>query len=177
MIIIHYEIYNNNIVSNLITKRKLNEMLRYNNKSQLNISHVNNNTDVFEKHRKFSSLKQFLKTSKTEPNNIKSENDNNYNINNKEETLEDLLKEYDEEMKEINEKKKKTFFKRAKLVLEAFDNILIDKVIDTNIREKYSELEEEVFDNALILSNTMIFAIPIFSYLFKRINFYDLPKQ
>ncbi|SOV84352.1 Plasmodium exported protein (hyp6), unknown, putative [Plasmodium sp.] len=103
------------MVPNLIIKRTLTEMIVYNNNSQLNVSQINNNTDDYEENRKFSSLKQFLKTSKKEPNNIKSENNNNCNINEKEEILEDLLKEYQEEMKEINKRKKNPFLKEQNL--------------------------------------------------------------
>ncbi|KNG78313.1 hypothetical protein PFMG_04397 [Plasmodium falciparum IGH-CR14] len=91
-----------------------------------------------------------LKTSKKESSN-NSENTNNYNIIKREETLEDLLNEYDEEMKEIKNNNKKTFFKRAKLVLEAIDNIFIDKVIDSNIQDRKSGLKEDIIDNAIIL--------------------------
>ncbi|KNC37028.1 hypothetical protein PFLG_01952, partial [Plasmodium falciparum RAJ116] len=118
---------------------------------------------------------ELLKTSKKESSN-NSENTNNYNIIKSEETLEDLLNEYDEEMKEIKNNNKKTFFKRAKLVLEAIDNIFIDKVIDSNIQDRKSGLKEDIIDNAVILCDSMIFTIPIFSYLLKRINFFRLPK-
>lgn len=113
-----------------------------------------------------------LKTSKKESSN-NSENTNNYNITKREETLEDLLKEYDEDMKEINNNnKKKTFFKKAKLVLEAFDNIFIDKLIDANIHNKKSEIKEDVIDNAVILCGSLILTIPVLSYFCKRINFF-----
>ncbi|ETW38864.1 hypothetical protein C923_00386 [Plasmodium falciparum UGT5.1] len=138
------------MVPNLILKRTLNEML------------ILNQTEL-------------LKTSKKESSN-NSENTNNYNIIKSEETLEDLLNEYDEEMKEIKNNNKKTFFKRAKLVLEAIDNIFIDKVIDSNIQDRKSGLKEDIIDNAVILCDSMIFTIPIFSYLLKRINFFRLPK-
>ncbi|ETW20802.1 hypothetical protein PFFVO_00357 [Plasmodium falciparum Vietnam Oak-Knoll (FVO)] len=138
------------MVPNLILKRTLNEML------------ILNQTEL-------------LKTSKKESSN-NSENTNNYNIIKSEETLEDLLNEYDEEMKEIKNNNKKTFFKRAKLVLEAIDNIFIDKVIDSNIQDRKSGLKEDIIDNAVILCGSMIFTIPIFSYLLKRINFFRLPK-
>ncbi|KOB62933.1 hypothetical protein PFHG_04584 [Plasmodium falciparum HB3] len=75
-------------------------------------------------------------------------------------------------MKEIKNNNKKTFFKRAKLVLEAIDNIFIDKVIDSNIQDRKSGLKEDIIDNAVILCGSMIFTIPIFSYLLKRINFF-----
>ncbi|SOV74256.1 Plasmodium exported protein (hyp6), unknown, putative [Plasmodium sp. gorilla clade G3] len=164
------------MVPYLIIKRTLTEMIMYNNNSQLNVPKINNNTDEYEENGIFTSLKQFLKTSKKEPNNRKSENNNNYNITKKEETLEDLLKEYQEEMKEINKRKKKSFFKRAKLVLEVFDNIFIDKVIDSNIQNKQSELKEDVIDNSVILCASPILAIPIISYFCKRMDFFDLPK-
>ncbi|CDO63203.1 Plasmodium exported protein (hyp6), unknown function [Plasmodium reichenowi] len=164
------------MVSSLVIKRTLTEMLIYNSKSQLKVSQINKNTHDNEKNKISSRQTEWLRTSKNESINNDSENTNNYNIIKKEETLEDLLKEYDEEMKEINNNKKKKFFKRSKLVLEAFDNIFIDKVIDANIQNKESQLEEEVFENAIILSNSMIFAIPIFAYLFKRINFFHSPQ-
>ncbi|ETW51057.1 hypothetical protein PFMALIP_00902 [Plasmodium falciparum MaliPS096_E11] len=165
------------MVSSLVIKRTLTEMLIYNSKSQLKDSQINKNTHDNEKNKISSPQTELLRTSKNESNNNNSENTNNYNITKREETLEDLLKEYDEDMKEINNNnKKKTFFKKAKLVLEAFDNIFIDKLIDANIQKKQSQLEEEVFENAIVLSNSMILAIPIFAYLFKRINFFHSPQ-
>ncbi|SOV79602.1 Plasmodium exported protein, unknown function [Plasmodium sp. gorilla clade G3] len=176
--IIHYEIYNGILASNFIIKRRLTEMSIYNKSSQLKISNINNYNDDHEENKNSLTQKtEILKTLNRYENNNKLKKRRNYNITKKRETLEDLLNEYDEEMKEINKTKKKSFFKRAKLVLEAFDNIFIDKVTDTNIHEKYSELEEEVFENAVILSSSsMLFAIPIFSYLCKRINFFDSPQ-
>ncbi|SOV20062.1 Plasmodium exported protein (hyp6), unknown function [Plasmodium sp. gorilla clade G2] len=174
--IINNEIYNFNKVSTLNMKRKLNEMLRYNNRSQLKFSHINNNTDYCEEYIISSSETELLETSKKKSNDNTSEDDNNYNITTREETLEDLLNEYDEEMREINNNKKKTFFKRAKLLWKAFDNIFIDKIIDTNIQNKQSELEEDIFQNAVILSSSPIFAIPILSYFCKRINFFHSPQ-
>ncbi|SOS76383.1 Plasmodium exported protein, unknown function [Plasmodium sp. gorilla clade G1] len=175
LFILHYEIYNYNMVPNLILKRTLNEMLMYNNKSQLNVSHINNYNHDYEDSEISLNQTELLKTSKKESSN-NSENTNNYNIIKSEETLEDLLNEYDEEMKEIKNNNKKTFFKRAKLVLEAIDNIFIDKVIDSNIQDRKSGLKEDIIDNAVILCGSMIFTIPIFSYLLKRINFFRLPK-
>ncbi|ETW51636.1 hypothetical protein PFMALIP_00368 [Plasmodium falciparum MaliPS096_E11] len=163
------------MVPNLILKRTLNEMLMYNNKSQLNVSHINNYNHDYENSEISLNQTVLLKTSKKESSN-NSENTNNYNIIKREETLEDLLNEYDEEMKEIKNNNKKTFFKRAKLVLEAIDNIFIDKVIDSNIQDRKSGLKEDIIDNAVILCGSMIFTIPIFSYLLKRINFFRLPK-
>ncbi|ETW17277.1 hypothetical protein PFNF135_04370 [Plasmodium falciparum NF135/5.C10] len=176
--IMHYEMYNTKLVSNLIIKRRLSETLMYNKRSQLKVSNINNYNDDHEENKNsLTEKKEMLKTSNRNENNRKSKKRRNYDVTKKKETLEDLLKEYDEEMKEIKKKKKKSFFKRAKLVLEALDNIFIDKVTDTNIHEEYSELEEEVFENAIILSSSsMIFAIPIFSYICKRINFFDSPQ-
>ncbi|EUR78350.1 hypothetical protein PFBG_00864 [Plasmodium falciparum 7G8] len=198
------------MVSSLVIKRTLTEMLIYNSKSQLKVSQINKNTHDNEKNKISSPQTQLLRTSKNESNNNNSENTNNYNItkreetfedllneydedmkeinnnnsenaNNynitkREETLEDLLNEYDEEMKEINNNKKKTFFKKAKLVLQAFDNIFIDKVIDSNIQHKKSELKEDVIDNAAILCNVAILGIPVVSYFCKRINFFHSPQ-
>ncbi|KOB63524.1 hypothetical protein PFHG_05315 [Plasmodium falciparum HB3] len=175
--IINYEIYNFNMVSSLVIKRTLTEMLIYNSKSQLKDSQINKNTHDNEKNKISSPQTELLRTSKNESNNNNSENTNNYNITKREETLEDLLKEYDEDMKEINNNnKKKTFFKKAKLVLEAFDNIFIDKLIDANIHNKKSELKEDVIDNSVALCGSLILAIPIFSYFCKRINFFHSPQ-
>nr|SPJ13269.1 Plasmodium exported protein (hyp6), unknown function [Plasmodium sp. DRC-Itaito] len=174
--IINYEIYTFNMVSSLITKRILTEMLICNSKSQLKVSQKNNNTHLYEKNKTSSSQTGLLKTSKNESNNNDSENTNSYNITKKEKTLEDLLKEYDDEMREINKNNKKSFFKRGKLVLEAFDNIFIDKVIDENIHNKKSELKEHVIANSVILYGSSILAIPILSYFCKRINFFHSPK-
>ncbi|SOV24750.1 Plasmodium exported protein (hyp6), unknown function [Plasmodium sp. DRC-Itaito] len=174
--IIHYEIYNFNKVSTLIMKRTLNEMLRYNNRSQLKVSQINNNIDDYEENKISSSQSELLETSKKQSNDNISEYNNNYNITTREETLEDLLNEYDEEMREINNNNKKTFFKKAKLVLEAFDNIFIDKVINSNIQNKQSDLKEDVMANAVILYSSPILAIPILSYFCKRINFFHSPQ-
>ncbi|SOV20173.1 Plasmodium exported protein (hyp6), unknown function [Plasmodium sp. gorilla clade G2] len=174
--IIHNEMFNFNMVSTLIMKRTLTEMLRYNNKSQLNVSHINNNGDEYEENKISSSQTKLLKHSTEESNNNKSKNTNSDNITKKEETLEDLLNEYDEEMNEINNYKKKPFLKRAKLVLEAFDNIFVDKIVDTNIQNKQSELKDDVIDNAVIISAAPILAIPILSYFCKRINFFHSPQ-
>ncbi|KYN93213.1 exported protein (hyp6) [Plasmodium gaboni] len=183
--IIHYEIYNFNKVSTLIMKRTLNEMLRYNNRSQLKVSQINNNIDDYEENKISSSQTGLIRTSKKKSNNNKSKNTKNYIITKNEETLEDLLKEYDDEMREINNNNNnnnKTFFKKAKHVLEAFDNIFIDKVIDSNIfidkvinsniQNKQSDLKEDVMANAVILCGSPILAIPILSYFCKRINFF-----
>ncbi|SCQ12576.1 Plasmodium exported protein (hyp6), unknown, putative [Plasmodium sp.] len=148
----------------------------YNNKSQLKVSQINNNNDDYVENKISSSQTQFLKSSKKNSNNSKSENNNNYIITKKEETLEDLLKEYHEDMIEINNKKEKTFFKRAKLVLEVFDNIFIDKVIDSKIQNKQSELKEDIIDNSVILCASAILAIPIISYFSKRMDFFKLPN-
>ncbi|SOV76608.1 Plasmodium exported protein (hyp6), unknown function [Plasmodium reichenowi] len=174
--IINYKIYNYNMVSSLVIKRTLTEMLIYNSKSQLKVSQINKNTHDNEKNKISSRQTELLRTSKNEPKNNDSENTNNYNITKKEETLEDLLKEYDKEMKEINNNNKKKFFKRSKLVLEAFDNIFIDKVIDSDIHNKKSELKEDVVDNAVTLCGSLILAIPVLSYFFKRINFFHSPQ-
>ncbi|SOV20285.1 Plasmodium exported protein (hyp6), unknown function [Plasmodium sp. gorilla clade G2] len=174
--IINYKIYNFNMVPGLIIKRTLTEMLMHNNKSQIKVSQINNNIDDYEENKISSSQTGLIKTSKKKSKKNKSKNTKNYNITKKEETLEDLLSEYDEDMREINNNKKKTFFKRAKLVLEAFDNIFIDKVIDTNIQNKHSDLEDDVIDNAIILSGSPILAIPIYSYFCKRMNFFHSPQ-
>ncbi|SOV21211.1 Plasmodium exported protein, unknown function [Plasmodium sp. DRC-Itaito] len=174
--IINYEIYNFNKVSTLIMKRTLNEMLRYNNRSQLKVSHINNKTDDYEENIIISSQTELLETSKKQSNDNISEYDNNYNITTREETLEDLLNEYDEEMREINNNKKKPFFKRAKLLCKAFDNIFIDKVIDSNIQNKQSDLKEDVIDNAVILGASTVLLIPVLSYFCKRINFFHSPQ-
>lgn len=173
----HYEMYNTKLVSNLIIKRRLSETLMYNKRSQLKVSNINNYNDDHEENKNsLTEKKEMLKTSNRNENNRKSKKRRNYDVTKKKETLEDLLKEYDEEMKEIKNNNKKTFFKRAKLVLEAIDNIFIDKVIDSNIQDRKSGLKEDIIDNAVILCGSMIFTIPIFSYLLKRINFFRLPK-
>ncbi|KYO02933.1 exported protein (hyp6) [Plasmodium gaboni] len=174
--IINYEIYNFNKVSTLIMKRTLNEMLRYNNRSQLKVSHINNKTDDYEENIIISSQTELLETSKKQSNDNISEYDNNYNITTREETLEDLLNEYDEEMREINNNKKKPFFKRAKLLCKAFDNIFIDKVVDSNIQNKQSDLKEDVIDNAVILGASTVLLIPVLTYFCKRINFFHSPQ-
>ncbi|ETW47894.1 hypothetical protein C923_04280 [Plasmodium falciparum UGT5.1] len=150
--IMHYEMYNTKLVSNLIIKRRLSETLMYNKRSQLKVSNINNYNDDHEENKNsLTEKKEMLKTSNRNENNRKSKKRRNYDVTKKKET--------------------------AKLVLEALDNIFIDKVTDTNIHEEYSELEEEVFENAIILSSSsMIFAIPIFSYICKRINFFDSPQ-
>ncbi|SPJ11718.1 Plasmodium exported protein, unknown function [Plasmodium sp. DRC-Itaito] len=142
LITIHYEIYKTNLVSNLIIKRRLTEMLIYNKISKLKVANINNYNDDHE--------------------------ENKNSVTQRTEILKTLYR------KEKNNKSKK---KKIKLVLEAFDNIFIDKVTNTNIHEKYSKLEEEVFENAIIhSSSSILFAIPIFSYLSKRINFFDSPQ-
>ncbi|SOV20230.1 Plasmodium exported protein (hyp6), unknown, putative [Plasmodium gaboni] len=151
-------------------------MLMYNNKSQIKLSQINNNIDDYEENKISSSQSELLETSKKQSNDNISEYNNNYNITTREETLEDLLNEYDEEMREINNNKKKPFFKRAKLLLKAFDNIFIDKVIDSNIQNKQSDLKDDVMANAVILGASTVLLIPVLSYFCKRINFFHSPK-
>lgn len=51
----------------------------------------------------------------------------------KKETLEDLQEWYDEEMKDIIKTNEKPFYKRALLLLDIFDNIFIDKLVNLHI--------------------------------------------
>lgn len=51
----------------------------------------------------------------------------------KKETLGDLPEWYDEEMKDIIKTNEKPFYKRALLLLDIFDNIFIDKLVNLHI--------------------------------------------
>lgn len=66
-------------------------------------------------------------------NNINEVDAIEYDEPKKKETLEDLLEEYDEDMKEINKTNEKPFYKRALFLLNVFDNIFIDKLVNLHI--------------------------------------------
>lgn len=51
----------------------------------------------------------------------------------KKETLGDLPEWYDEEMKDIIKTNEKPFYKRALLLLDIFDNIFIEKLVNLHI--------------------------------------------
>ncbi|SCQ12811.1 Plasmodium exported protein, unknown function [Plasmodium sp.] len=114
-------------------------------------------------------------------NNIfKNATDNDYDEDDIEEevkkrydNLEQLIEENIDEPEEIYNKEKKSFFKRALLLLKIFDNIFIQKTIDSLAQNKRSNVHEDIKANLFILSAGVPMAtIPIYMYLTKRMDFF-----
>ncbi|SOV20581.1 Plasmodium exported protein (hyp6), unknown, putative [Plasmodium sp. DRC-Itaito] len=157
---------------NNILNRTLSDSFNLPDKTKLRTS---NNNKTLHKN------KTDVKTVKTKIYNNKYSNDKNkineveiieYDEPKKKETLEDLLEEYDEEMKEINQKNEKPFYKRALFLLDVFDNIFIDKLIDMNLKKKHSSLLDHIgFNSTYISSNNTLIGIPILVYLIRSFEF------
>ncbi|SOS81681.1 Plasmodium exported protein (hyp6), unknown, putative [Plasmodium sp.] len=96
------------------------------------------------------------------------------NTRNKKETLEDLLEKYNEEMKEINEKSEKPFIKRAYFLLDVFDSIFTDKLVDMKLQKKKSNLVDYVVRNSINMGYAKIaISIPAFIYIIKSFEFFN----
>ncbi|KYN93221.1 putative exported protein [Plasmodium gaboni] len=114
-------------------------------------------------------------------NNIfNNSNDNNYDVYDIEEevkktydNLEQLIEQNVDEPEEIYNKEKKSFFKRSFLLLKIFDNIFIQKTIDSRAQNQRSDIHEDIKANLCILSAGIpMTAIPIYMYLIKRMDFF-----
>ncbi|KYN93159.1 exported protein (hyp6), partial [Plasmodium gaboni] len=157
---------------NDILNRTLSDSFNLPDKTKLRTS---NNNKTLHKN------KTDVKTVKTKIYNNKYSNDKNkineveiieYDEPKKKETLEDLLEEYDEEMKEINQKNEKPFYKRALFLLDVFDNIFIDKLIDMNIQKKDSSfLDHAVVNSTVIGTNSSYIGLPMLVYLIRSFEF------
>ncbi|SOV84280.1 Plasmodium exported protein, unknown function [Plasmodium sp.] len=89
--------------------------------------------------------------------------------------LEQLIEENIDEPEEIYNEEKKSFFKRALLLLKIFDNIFIQKTIDSRAQNKISNIHEDTKANLFILSVGIPMAtIPIYMYLTKRMDFFHI---
>ncbi|SOV20014.1 Plasmodium exported protein, unknown function [Plasmodium sp. gorilla clade G2] len=87
--------------------------------------------------------------------------------------LEQLIEENVDEPEEIYNKEKKSFFKRAFLLLKTFDNIFIQKIVDSRAQNQRSDIHEDIKANLCILSAGIpIAAIPIYKYLLNRMDFF-----
>ncbi|SOV84316.1 Plasmodium exported protein, unknown function [Plasmodium sp.] len=89
--------------------------------------------------------------------------------------LEQLIEENIDEPEEIYNEQKKSFFKRALLLLKILDNIFIQKTIDSRAQNKISNIHEDTKANLFILSIGIPMAtIPIYRYLTKRMDFFRI---
>ncbi|CDO64821.1 Plasmodium exported protein, unknown function [Plasmodium reichenowi] len=153
-------LYSSNPHSN-ITLYGLNNILNRtlsdscNLREKKNVRTSNNNKTLHKNSTDVKTVKSEIYNKKysKDKNNINEVEAIEYNEPKKKETLEDLLEEYDEEMKEINKTNEKPFCKRAFLLLDVFDNIFIDKLVDMNIKKKRSSLVDHTVVNSVYLSN------------------------
>lgn len=87
--------------------------------------------------------------------------------------LEQLIEENIDEPEQIYNEEKKSFFKRALLLLKIFDNIFIQKTIDSPAQNKGSNIHEDIKANLCILSAAIpVTAIPIYMYLTNIMDFF-----
>ncbi|SOV10293.1 Plasmodium exported protein (hyp6), unknown function [Plasmodium sp. gorilla clade G2] len=158
--------------NNNILNRTLSDSFNLPDKTKLRTS--NNNKTLHKNKTDVETVKAKINNKKysNDKNNINEVETIEYDEPKKKETLEDLLEEYDEEMKEINETKEKPFYKRALLLLEVFDNIFIDKLIDMNLKKKHSSfLDHAVVNSTNIGTNSSLIGLPMLVYLIRSFEF------
>ncbi|SOV20002.1 Plasmodium exported protein (hyp6), unknown function [Plasmodium sp. gorilla clade G2] len=158
--------------ANHTVNRTLSDSFNLPDKTKLRTS--NNNKTLHKNTRDIKTVnsKIYNKGYSDDKNNINEVDIIEYDEPKKNEILEDLLEEYDEEMKELNETNQKPFYKRALLLLEVFDNIFIDKLIDMNIQKKNSSLlDHAVVNSTFITSRYSILGLPMLIYLIRSFEF------
>ncbi|CZU00467.1 hypothetical protein CYL21_2636 [Plasmodium falciparum NF54] len=137
-------------------------------------SYTNNNKSLKTSHIKKNTKRNEIKYDK-DINNLNTDSQSHNNISTENNNLESLLGEYHEEMKEINKRNEKPFFKRALYLMDCFDNIYIDKLIDQNVHNKSSPIAQHVTENSVFLSHacSIFTAIPIITYIVKRFDYLE----
>ncbi|ETW18002.1 hypothetical protein PFFVO_03106 [Plasmodium falciparum Vietnam Oak-Knoll (FVO)] len=172
-------LYSSNAHSNIILNGPNNILNRTlsdscNLREKINLRTSNNNKTLHKNSTHVENVKSKTCNKKysNDKNNINEVDAIEYDEPKKKETLEDLLEEYDEDMKEINKTNEKPFYKRALFLLNVFDNIFIDKLVDMNIQKKKSSLVDHTVVNTAYMCNTFSsIGLPLSGFLVTRLDF------